>query len=60
MGLFNFRKTKRANNSAELALREPNPFGLKWKTACLTALKKLDNSLIACTFSPCNPTCFLI
>ena len=43
-----------------LALRESNPFGLKWKTACLTALKKLDNSLIACTFSPCNPTCFLI
>ena len=43
-----------------LALRESNPFGLKWKTDCLSVLKKLDNSLIACTFSPCNPTCFLI
>ena len=43
-----------------IALRESNPFGLKWKIACLTVLKKLDNSLIACTFSPCNPTYFLI
>ena len=43
-----------------LALRESNPFGLKWKIACLTVLKKLDNFLIACTFSPCYPTYFLI
>ena len=49
-----------SHSLVRLALRESNPFGLKWKTACLTALKKLDNSLIACTFSPCNPTCFLI
>ena len=43
-----------------LALRESNPFGLKRKIACLTVLKKLDNSLIACTFLPCNPTYFLV
>ena len=44
----------------QIALRQSNPFGLKWKIACLTVLKKLDNFLIACTFSPCNPTYFLI
>ena len=43
-----------------IALRESNPFGLKRKIACLTVLKKLDNSLIACTFLPCNPTYFLV
>ncbi len=49
-----------AEDSINVALRESNPFGLKWKIACLPVLKKLDNSLIACTFSPCNPTYFLI
>ena len=48
------------DNLGRLALRESNPFGFKWKTDCLSVLKMLDNSLIACTFSPCNPTCFLI
>ena len=43
-----------------VALRESSPFGLKWKIDCLAVLKKLDNSLIAYTFSSCNPTYFLI
>ena len=47
-------------NTPWVALRESNPFGLKWKIACLPVLKKLDNSLIVCTFLPCNPTYFLI
>ena len=46
--------------SAKVALRKSSKFGLKWKIACLTVLKKLDYSLIACTFLPCNPTYFLI
>ncbi|MBO5261772.1 MAG: hypothetical protein J6B45_01875 [Clostridia bacterium] len=50
----------KCGSTIPVALRESNPFGLKWKIACLTVLKKLDNSLIAYTFLPCKPTYFLI